>query len=66
MKRSVVGWWWRGVAPDAHTPTLTNYHCVLENEEEVKTGAPRTQMRQFVRFCPQRRNTRWKDSAVDK
>ena len=42
------------IAPDAHTPTPTNYHCVIENKEEVKTEAPRTQMSQFVRFCPQR------------
>lgn len=41
-----------GVAPDAHTPTLTNYHCAAENVEEVQTG--RAQMRQFVSFCPQR------------
>ncbi len=44
----------RFIAPDAHTPTSTNYHCVIENKEEVKTGAPRTQMSQFVRFPPQR------------
>lgn len=30
-----------GVAPDAHTPTLTNYHCAAENEEEVQTGGRR-------------------------
>lgn len=54
-RRGGVGWWWwRGVAPDAHTPTPTNYHCVIENQEEVKTEAPWTQMSQFVRFSPQR------------
>lgn len=48
----MVGWRWRrgeggvggggrGVAPDAHTPTLTNYHCAAENEEEVQTGGRR-------------------------
>lgn len=39
-RRSGVGWWRFGggvVAPDAHTPTPTNYHCVIENKEEVKT-----------------------------
>lgn len=31
---------WGGViAPDAHTPTITNYHCVMVNKEEVKTEA---------------------------
>lgn len=28
-----------GVAPDAHTPTPTNYHWVPGNEEEVKAEA---------------------------
>lgn len=42
------------IAPDAHTPTPTNYHCVIENKVEVKTEAPQTQMSQFVRFSPQR------------
>lgn len=27
------------IAPDAHTPTITNYHCVMVNKEEVKTEA---------------------------
>lgn len=43
------------IAPDAHTPTPTNYHCVTENKEEVKKEAPRIQMSQFVSFSPQRR-----------
>lgn len=43
------------IAPDAHTPTPTNYHCVIENKEEVKTEAHRTQISQFVCFSPQRR-----------
>lgn len=30
---------WGGVAPDAHTPTPTNYHWVPGNEEEVKAEA---------------------------
>lgn len=32
---------WGGgvIAPDAHTPTITNYHCVMVNKEEVKTEA---------------------------
>lgn len=40
-----VGGWgglqrgWGGVAPDAHTPTPTNYHWVPGNEEEVKAEA---------------------------
>lgn len=36
---------WGGgvIAPDAHTPTPTNYHCVIENKEEVKTEATQTQ-----------------------
>lgn len=46
--------WGGGIAPDAHTPTPTNYHCVIENKEEVKTEAPRIQMSQFVGFSPQR------------
>lgn len=33
-------WGWRVIAPDAHTPTITNYHCVMANKEEVKTEAP--------------------------
>lgn len=55
-RRSGSGWrwWWRGVAPDAHTPTPTNYHCVFENKEEVKIEAPWTEMSQFVRLSPQR------------
>lgn len=28
------------IAPDAHTPTITNYHCVMVNKEEVRTEAP--------------------------
>lgn len=28
-----------GFAPDAHTPTITNYHCVMVKKEEVKTEA---------------------------
>lgn len=35
------------IAPDAHTPTTTNYHCVIENKEEVKTEALRTQISQL-------------------
>lgn len=31
------------IAPDAHTPTPTNYHCAIENKEEVKTEATQTQ-----------------------
>lgn len=55
-RRSGSGWrwWWRSVAPDAHTPTPTNYHCVLENKEEVKIEAPWTEMSQFVRLSPKR------------
>lgn len=60
-RRSGVGWCrvcvyggGGGIAPDAHTPTPTNYHCVIENKEEVKTEAPRIQMSQFVGFSPQR------------
>lgn len=42
-----LGWmvevWGGGViAPDVHTPTPTNYHCVIENKEEVKTEATQT------------------------
>lgn len=50
-----AGWWLRrrGVAPDAHTPTPTNYHCVTGNKEEVKTEAAPKQMSQFVRFTPE-------------
>ncbi len=63
----VEGVWGGGViAPDAHTPTPTNYHCVIENKEEVKTEAPRIQMSQFVRFSPQRqKKTRREDSTGD-
>lgn len=46
------------IAPDAPTPTPTNYHCAVENKEEVETEAPRTQMSQFVRFPPQRQTQR--------
>ena len=53
-RRSGVGWGGGVIAPDAHTPTPTNYHCVIENKEEVKTEAPQTQMSQFVRSSPQR------------
>lgn len=28
------------IAPDAHTPTPTNYHCMIEKKEEVGTAAP--------------------------
>lgn len=42
------------IAPDAHTPTPTNYYCVVENEDEEETEAPQTQMSRFVRFRPQR------------
>lgn len=55
MERGGPGWWlrWRGVAPDAHTPTPTNYHCVTGNKEEVKTGTAPAQMSRFVRFTPE-------------
>lgn len=46
-RRGSAGWGWRGggataeggVAPDAHTPTPTNYHWVPGNKEEVKAEA---------------------------
>lgn len=59
------GWMVEGVmcggviAPDAHTPTTTNYHCVLQ-KEEVKTEAPQTQMSQFCPFL----STETEDSMV--
>lgn len=54
MKRwSGGGYGGGGVAPDAHTPTPTNYHCVTGNEEEVKTEAAPAQMSRFVRFTPE-------------
>lgn len=46
------------IAPDAHTPTSTNYHCVIKNKEEVETESHRTQMSPFVRFCPQRQRNK--------
>lgn len=54
-RRSGDGWWlrWWGVTPDAHTPTLTNYHCVIGNKEKLKTEAPWTQMRQFALITPE-------------
>lgn len=62
MKRKEWGWMVEGrraggggvIAPDAHTPTPTNYYCVVENEDEEETEAPQTQMSRFVRFRPQR------------
>lgn len=57
-----AGWWLRrrGVAPDAHTPTPTNYHCVTGNKEEVKTEAAPAQMSRLVRFysreCPNKKD----------
>lgn len=44
-RRSGVGRWQFGgvIAPDAHTPTPTNYHCIIENKEEVKIEVTQTQ-----------------------
>lgn len=53
------------IAPDAHTPTPTNYHCVIENEKEVKTEASQTQMSQFVRFTPQRQKKKIQGGRED-
>ena len=55
----------RSVAPDALTPTLTNYYCGVNNKEEVKTEAPWMQMSQFVVFSPQRQGEKKKKRRKD-
>lgn len=52
-----AGWWLRrrGVAPDAHTPTPTNYHCVTGNKEEVKTEADESVCPFYSRECLNRK-----------
>lgn len=49
------------IAPDAHTPTPTNYNCMIEKKEEVRTAAPRS-----VSVLRDGKTTRRRNDAEDK